>query len=135
MRDTGIGIRPEDREKIFQMLGKLESTASINTSGVGLGLSTCKKIAEALKGDIFLLDDDEGEETLLPTKSEIVSSQKTKKVEGTAIALVLTCPEISNKFKVRKVIERRPNFESNEEKDSLLIDNSRENLHTDSCKV
>jgi len=57
------------------MLGKLESTASINTSGVGLGLSTCKKIAEALKGDIFLLDDgDEGEETLLPTKSEIVSS-------------------------------------------------------------
>jgi two-component system, sensor histidine kinase and response regulator len=42
VRDTGIGIRPEDRDKIFQMLGKLEATASINTSGVGLGLSTCK---------------------------------------------------------------------------------------------
>jgi signal transduction histidine kinase len=37
----------------------LESTASINTSGVGLGLSTCKKIAEALKGDIFLVDDED----------------------------------------------------------------------------
>jgi two-component system sensor histidine kinase/response regulator len=42
VRDTGIGIKPEDRDKIFQMLGKLEATASINTSGVGLGLSTCK---------------------------------------------------------------------------------------------
>lgn len=41
------------------MLGKLEATASINTTGVGLGLSTCKKIAEALKGNIFLADDNE----------------------------------------------------------------------------
>jgi len=97
VRDTGIGIRPEDRDKIFLMLGKLESTASINTSGVGLGLSTCKKIAEALNGDIFLVDDEETEEvTLLPTKSDGVSSNKpNKKVEGTAIALMLSCPEIS----------------------------------------
>ncbi len=43
------------------MLGKLESTASINTSGVGLGLSTCKKIAEALNGDIIFVEDDESE--------------------------------------------------------------------------
>ena len=39
------------------MLGKLEATASINTSGVGLGLSTCKKIAEALNGAIFIIED------------------------------------------------------------------------------
>jgi signal transduction histidine kinase len=80
VKDTGIGIRVEDREKIFQMLGKLEATASINTSGVGLGLSTCKKIAEALKGDIFLVDDEESEQqSLLPTKKERVSSHQTKK--------------------------------------------------------
>jgi len=40
------------------MLGKLEASANINTSGVGLGLSTCKKIAEALNGEIFLLNDE-----------------------------------------------------------------------------
>ena len=44
------------------MLGKLEATASINTSWVELGLATCKKIAEALKGDIFLVDDEETDE-------------------------------------------------------------------------
>jgi signal transduction histidine kinase len=40
------------------MLGKLDATANINTSGVGLGLSTCKKIAEALHGKIFIVDNE-----------------------------------------------------------------------------
>ncbi len=40
------------------MLGTLEQTANISTSGVGLGLSTCKKIAQAINGDIFLVDDE-----------------------------------------------------------------------------
>jgi len=66
--------------------------------------------------------------------SENNSNQLVKKVEGTAIALVLNCPEISQKFKSRHH-DPRPNFESNEEKDSLLIDGSRDNLNTDSCKV
>ena len=97
VRDTGIGIRKEDRDKIFLILGKLEATASINTSGVGLGLSTCKKLAEALKGDIFLVDDeDQDQQSLLIDTS---SCLKLKKTEGTAIALVLKCPEINQKFK------------------------------------
>ena len=56
MSDTGIGIDKNDRNKIFKMFGKLDSTAQINTSGVGLGLSICKKIVEALEGEIFLAD-------------------------------------------------------------------------------
>jgi signal transduction histidine kinase len=48
VRDTGIGISKEDRDKIFLILGKLEVTASINISGAGLGLLTCKKLAEAI---------------------------------------------------------------------------------------
>lgn len=41
VQDTGIGIKQEDRSKIFTMFGKLESTAKMNTSGIGLGLSIC----------------------------------------------------------------------------------------------
>ena len=55
--DTGIGISKNDRSKIFRMFGKLDSTAHMNTSGVGLGLSICKKIVEALNGEIHLEDD------------------------------------------------------------------------------
>eukprot|EP00347_Sterkiella_histriomuscorum_P015831 403355522 len=52
--DTGVGIKLEDQQKLFQMFGKLESTASINTSGIGLGLSICKKIVETLSGEITI---------------------------------------------------------------------------------
>jgi K+-sensing histidine kinase KdpD len=54
--DSGIGIKNEDRMKIFQMFGKLEATAKINTTGVGLGLSICKKIVEGLEGKIYLAE-------------------------------------------------------------------------------
>lgn len=36
------------------MFSKLRDTASINTSGVGLGLSICKNIAEGMDGSIEL---------------------------------------------------------------------------------
>lgn len=39
--DSGIGIKEEDKGKIFKMFGKLEATAKINTTGIGLGLSIC----------------------------------------------------------------------------------------------
>ena len=39
-------------------IGTFDSMLSMNISGVGLGLSTCKKIAEAIHGDIFLMDDE-----------------------------------------------------------------------------
>lgn len=44
MKDTGLGIKEEDKPKLFKLFGKLEDTAHINTSGIGLGLNICKKI-------------------------------------------------------------------------------------------
>lgn len=54
--DTGIGIKQEDRKKIFKPFGKLEDTANINTCGIGLGVSICKQIVEGLGGEIFIED-------------------------------------------------------------------------------
>ncbi|TNV83566.1 hypothetical protein FGO68_gene15673 [Halteria grandinella] len=53
--DTGIGIKEQDRERIFRMFGKLESTEKMSTSGVGLGVSICKKIIEMLGGELTLV--------------------------------------------------------------------------------
>jgi signal transduction histidine kinase len=53
IRDTGVGIKPEDQEKLFQLFGKLESNSKLNKMGIGLGLYICKKIVEACGGDIY----------------------------------------------------------------------------------
>eukprot|EP00347_Sterkiella_histriomuscorum_P003392 403364475 len=58
VQDSGIGIKDEDREKLFTMFGKIEATRNINTSGVGIGLTICKKIVEAFGGYIYLEDQD-----------------------------------------------------------------------------
>ena len=52
--DTGIGIRDEDKSKLFAFFGKLEDQQALNPQGAGLGLYICKKLSEAMKGTIKL---------------------------------------------------------------------------------
>jgi len=43
--DTGIGIKEEDREKIFRMNGRLNNEPAVNKNGVGIGLTTSNALA------------------------------------------------------------------------------------------
>ena len=55
-RDNGIGIAPEDREKIFEPLERARKpvTGTGGGKGSGLGLAICKKIVEAHGGRIWV---------------------------------------------------------------------------------
>jgi signal transduction histidine kinase len=52
--DRGPGIKPEDAEKIFEALTRLDEARSIGagTEGFGLGLTVARSIARALDGDL-----------------------------------------------------------------------------------
>ena len=52
MKDTGIGIKEEDKKDLFSLFGKLNDSLHINKQGVGLGLMISKKICEHLGGTI-----------------------------------------------------------------------------------
>jgi protein-histidine pros-kinase len=52
VRDTGIGIRPEDFEKLFVEFQQLDSGAARRYQGTGLGLALTKKIVQLQKGSI-----------------------------------------------------------------------------------
>lgn len=54
VRDSGIGIRPEDREKLFTDYSRLDMEKNRNLEGTGLGLALTKKILEAMDGKITL---------------------------------------------------------------------------------
>jgi signal transduction histidine kinase len=46
VKDSGIGIAPENQDKLFKLFGFLEGNESTNQNGVGLGLAISKQICE-----------------------------------------------------------------------------------------
>lgn len=53
VKDTGIGIKDEDKPKLFHLFGFLQSGESINPKGIGLGLNITKRITKLFDGDII----------------------------------------------------------------------------------
>lgn len=54
VRDSGIGIAPEDQEKIFQEFYRTEEAKQMALHGTGLGLSIVKQIVEGWGGRIWV---------------------------------------------------------------------------------
>ncbi len=54
VRDTGIGIKPELHQQIFDRFSQADETITRRFGGTGLGLTICKELAAALGGEIGL---------------------------------------------------------------------------------
>lgn len=54
VRDNGIGIREEDKERVFQEFEQVDSSYARQYEGTGLGLSLTKKLVEMHGGEIYL---------------------------------------------------------------------------------
>ena len=52
VRDTGIGIKSEDVNKLFQPFQQIDTPPGKTHKGTGLGLHLCKKLVTLLGGDI-----------------------------------------------------------------------------------
>ena len=52
VRDTGIGIAPQEQERIFGEFEQAEAGAIAGAGGTGLGLAICKRIVERMGGGI-----------------------------------------------------------------------------------
>ena len=53
--DNGIGIKEEDKIKLFQLFGFLDASKELNMQGIGLGLYITGKSWDILKVKLFVI--------------------------------------------------------------------------------
>ncbi|MBC8178454.1 MAG: response regulator [Desulfobacteraceae bacterium] len=58
--DTGIGINPEDQERVFSEFKQLDSSYGRKYEGTGLGLALCRRLVEMHGGRIWVESEGEG---------------------------------------------------------------------------
>jgi signal transduction histidine kinase/FixJ family two-component response regulator len=96
--DTGIGIRQEDIQKIFNQFEQASSFITRNFGGTGLGLTIVKSLVEAQggtlnvksapgQGSTFLVDIKFDKVTEVETKPELITAPVTSSVTGKVIVI------------------------------------------------
>ncbi len=73
VRDTGIGIRPEHLERVFDRFYRVDSSRHSQTGGAGLGLAICRTAVLAHNGEIRI-HSEEGVGTTITIRLPIVFS-------------------------------------------------------------
>ncbi|MFR2892073.1 sensor histidine kinase [Peptoniphilus grossensis] len=72
VRDTGVGIKDEDKEKVFDLFYRVDESRNRKSGGYGIGLNLVKNIMEKLKGDIKILDNINEKGEVIGTVFEII---------------------------------------------------------------
>jgi len=113
--DTGPGIPPDMRKKVFERFAQLDETASVEKGGTGLGLSISKGLTELLGGSIQA-DSQPGEGTTfsfrIPYLQKNSTSQNQKPeaapaspVKATTHSILLVEDDLTNAIYVKEVLQ------------------------------
>jgi signal transduction histidine kinase len=65
VEDTGVGVSPDMRDKVFDKFFQISPGGSKGSSGLGLGLAICKEIIVAHRGKIRAISPGLGQGTTI----------------------------------------------------------------------
>ncbi len=117
VQDTGLGIEANQLDKLFKPFSQVDSSATREFGGTGLGLALSQKLARALGGDLIL------ENTVIRQGSTFLISVETGHIEE--IDLIESRLEKDDSQK--KPIEELTVSEELKKKRILIVDDSPDN--------
>ncbi|KTG21345.1 hypothetical protein AUR67_07110 [Pseudoalteromonas sp. XI10] len=98
IQDTGIGIAPENQNKLFSAFTQADNSVAAQYGGTGLGLSICKQLASLLNGQIsFESTEGKGSTFTFTIKLEtqnVEKRQPNSRLKGSVFALSVKQPEL-----------------------------------------
>lgn len=104
VEDTGIGIREEDLEKLFQSFQQLDTKRNRNIEGTGLGLAISRQLMMLMDGELHVESEYEKGSTFsfsLPQKVvDPVSCIQVKDAESIAAIGVIHSPFIKQQLEI-----------------------------------
>jgi two-component system sensor histidine kinase GlrK len=76
VQDSGPGIKPEERERIFEPFYRGSAPVQGHVKGTGLGLSIARQYADAHDGRVDILDHDGGAlvRVILPANEPVLAA-------------------------------------------------------------
>jgi signal transduction histidine kinase len=77
--DHGPGIPVAERSKIFDQFTQLEPSATRSQGGTGLGLNIVRSLAQALEGDVTILDTPGGGATFRVDLPRVLSPRRSRR--------------------------------------------------------
>lgn len=119
VKDTGIGIKKENRERIFERFSQEEKVLSRHTGGLGLGLAIVKESVELLGGTISL-ESEKGKGSLFTVTipyqlvdsdrlKDIVSGETNKSLEIKKFNILVAEDEEFNYVLIETILKKNPN--------------------------
>ncbi len=82
VKDTGIGIDPDEAKKLFQPFVQVDSSKSRRFGGTGLGLALSLRLAKALQGTALILESKKNEGSTFLVEIRTQSTRNSHLVES-----------------------------------------------------
>lgn len=90
IKDTGIGIKEEDKNKLFEAFSRIEEEKNRNIEGTGLGLAITKRIIDLMGGTIEVQSTyGEGSEFVIRIRQEVRNMEPMGEIKEHTIATQL----------------------------------------------